>query len=445
MRSPERGLMNVVLISMDTTRADHLGCYGWHRNTSPHIDGIAEQGVVFETCFSTGIPTHPAHTTMLTGCDVMEHGVVAQGANTDLAPSIPTLAERLKAHGYWTGAADNLKRWFTRGFDCYEGYQWARDPQGGWRKGEAVAETALRVLGQAAAQERPFFVFLHFWDPHTPYLPPAPFDRMFYTGNERDLAHRSMEPVLNFPPFQYYFRQWMGSVTDIEFPKAQYDASIAYMDLCLQHVFQRLEDLGVAEETLVILTADHGEEMDEHEMWFDHHGLYDTNLHVPLIMRLPGVLPAGKRVTGQVRLMDIVPTVLELLGLAQSVDPGCFQGRSLLPALTGGLSKGAAETLFLTECTWMRKRGVRTEDWKLIVARDHPDIHGRPPVELYHLPTDPTEQHNLIDTRPEVARRLTEELESWRTRRLRETGRPDPLEEQEITLKQIGAPPAEGA
>jgi len=435
-------MTNVLLISLDTTRADHLGCYGWRRNTSPHLDRLAERGTLFEKCISTAIPTHPAHTTLFTGCDVMKHQVIAQGARTELSPEVRTLAELLRARGYWTGAADNLGRWFSRGFDRYEGYQWARDPEGGWRKGEAVTATALRVLNEAGAQERPFFLFLHYWDAHTPYLPPAPFHRMFYGGNERDPANRSMEPVLNFPPFMWYFRQWMGEVTDIQYPQAEYDASIAYMDLCLQRVFQRLEELQLTERTLVVITADHGEEMDEHGMWFDHHGLYDTNLHVPLVLHMPGTVPAGRRVPEPVRLMDVAPTVLELLGIPEVAEQEGMQGRSFVPALSGARPGGTAEKMFLTECTWMRKRGVRTTEWKLIVAREHPDIHGCPPVELYHLPTDPGEQRNLAEARPEVVAELRADLEEWLERRQRETGLPDPIEENEIAMRQIGKPPA---
>jgi arylsulfatase A-like enzyme len=353
---------------------------------------------------------------------------------------VKTLAELLRARGYWTGAADNLGRWFSRGFDVYEGYQFAPDPEGGWRKGEAVNRSALKVLNQAAAQEKPWFLFLHYWDAHTPYLPPTPYHRMFYGGDERDPRNRSMEPVLNFPPFMHYFRQWAGDVTDIEFLKAQYDAEIAYMDACLQHVFQRLDELGVTEQTLVLITADHGEELDEHEMWFDHHGLYDTNLRVPLIVRLPGVVPAGVRINGQVSLLDIAPTILEMAGVRDTPETVPLEGRSLAPAFSGGLCGGAMEQVYLTECTWMRKRGLRTAEWKLIVAREHPDIHGRPPVELYDLRRDPREQVNLAQARPEVARRLGADLESWRRRRLRKTGLPDPMETQEITLREIGNP-----
>jgi len=432
--------MNVLLLSLDTTRADHLGCYGWHRNTSPHLDRLAEQGTVFDWCISPHIPTHPAHTTMLTGCDTMQHQIIAQGAKTELSPDVKTLAELLGARGYWTGAADNLGRWFSRGFDVYEGYQFAPDPEGGSRKGEAVTRTALSVLSQAASQEKPWFVFLHYWDAHTPYLPPAPYHRMFFGGDERDPRNRSMEPILNFKPFMHYFRQWAGDVTDIEFLKAQYDAEIAYMDACLQHVFQRLDEMGVTEQTLVLITADHGEELDEHEMWFDHHGLYDTNLRVPLIARMPGTIPAGLRVGGQVRLLDIAPTILEMAGVSETAGAAPMQGRSVSPAFSGSLSGGTAEQVYLTECTWMRKRGLRTADWKLIVARDHPDIHGRPPVELYDLRHDPGEQVNLADALPEVVESLSGDLESWRLNRMNETGLPDPIETQEITLHQIGRP-----
>jgi arylsulfatase A-like enzyme len=434
--------MNILLISLDTTRADHLGCYGWRRNTSPHLDRLAEQGAVFERCLSPHIPTHPAHTTLFTGCDAMRHQIIAQGATTELSPEVRTLAELLQARGYWTGAADNLGRWFSRGFERYEGYQFTRDPEVGWRKGEAVTRTALRVLNEAAAQERPWFLFLHYWDAHTPYLPPAPYHRMFYGGDERDPLNRSMEPVLNFPPFMHYFREWMGDVTDIEFVKAQYDAEIAYMDACLQQVFQRLEELGEAERTLVIVTADHGEELDEHRMWFDHHGLYDTNLHVPLIMRLPGRIPAGVRPAGQVRLLDVAPTVLELIGAPEMAAQEQMQGTSLVSLLADPAAPGTAGRVYLTECTWMRKRGVRTPEWKLIVARDHPDLHACPPVELYDLLRDPGEQHNLAVERPEVVAELRADLDRWLETRLAETGLPDPIEAQEITLRQIGRPKA---
>jgi arylsulfatase A-like enzyme len=433
--------MNVLLISLDTTRADHLGVYGYPRATSPHLDRFAAESALFETCFSPWIPTHPAHTTMLTGQDCIRHQIIAQGGKAQLDAGIPTLAETLAGAGYHTAAADNLARWFNRGFHTYEGYSWAPDEKGAWRKGEAVTSTALRLLHQCLEQPRPFFLFVHYWDPHTPYLPPVPFDRMFYGGDERDPANRSMEGPMNFAPFMWYFRSWMAGVTDIQFPIAQYDASIAYMDLCLSHLLGALAQSGRGDETLVVITADHGEEMDEHQIWFDHHGLYDTNLHVPLIVRIPGEASArGRRVPGLVRLLDVTPTILDAVGLGEKVEALGMQGRSLLPLVRGRSRKGSCDTLYLTECTWMRKRGLRTQEWKLITALE-PDIHGKPSIELFHLPTDPGEQRNLADERAEIVAELSAKLDRWVARRKRETGNPDPLEVQEITLRQIGKPP----
>lgn len=432
---------NILLLSLDTLRADHLGCYGYPLNTSPVLDRFAETGVRFEKCFSPWIPTHPAHTSLFTGCDPNRHRITAQGAKVEPAEGVKMMAEIMKDLGYWTGAADNMRYWFERGFDRYERYQYGADEAGAWRKAETVTDALCSVLEDARGQDRPFFIFGHYWDPHTPYLPPAPYDRMFYRGkDERDPSNRSMDPVLNFPPFEYYFKQWWEGVTDIEFPKAQYDGGIAYMDSQLERLFRRLDETGLRESTLVVITSDHGEELDEHEMWFDHHGLYDTNLAVPLLMSMPGTLPAGRRATGTVRLVDILPTILELIG----ADPGLeypFQGRSFAPALSGSPEAGTGDTLFLSENTWMKKRGVRTPEWKLITALKHPDIHGRPRVELYHLPTDPGEQRNLARERKDVVKQLRRELDTWQKARQEDTGLPDPLIEQPISMRRIGERP----
>lgn len=222
--------MNLVLISLDTLRADRLRCYGHHRLTSPNIDRVASEGALFESHYSPHIPTYPGHTTMMTGRDVYAHQVTCQSQAYLPTPGVPMLAEILKTAGYYTSAADNLGKWFTRGFDVYESYTWDTSLPEGWRKAEAVNETAMRVLRSAAAQSAPFFVFLHYWDAHTPYLPPRPFHRLFYTGDETSPENRSMDRVWACEEFRDYFREWMPDVTDIEFPKAQYDAEIAYME-----------------------------------------------------------------------------------------------------------------------------------------------------------------------------------------------------------------------
>jgi arylsulfatase A-like enzyme len=425
--------VNVLMISLDTLRADHLSAYGYPRLTSPHLDRLAAQGAVFRNCLAPHIPTHPGHTTVFTGRDVFDHQIVTHGGQLDLDPGIPLLAERFQQAGYFTAAADNLGRWFSRGFDLYEGYRWDTDPKGRWPKAEAVNRAADKVFAQIAAQSKPFFCFLHYWDVHTPYLPPDPFWGMFYDGDPYDPSNHSLDAMWEFEPFRWYFHEWMPGVRDVEFPKSQYDAELAYMDTCLAHMFYMLHARGLDRDTLVVVFADHGEELDEHRMWFDHHGLYETNVHVPLIFWAPGRVPA-RTLFGPVSHYDIAPTVLEAAGLPP--DPQAA-GRSLWPVMRGGPDTGTWDALYLTECTWMRKHAWRTREWKLILAKE-PDFHHCPPVELYHLPSDPLEQRNLAEERPDVVEELRAALEAHVARRVAETGRPAPIDVQGITLRRIG-------
>ncbi len=427
--------MNILLIAIDTLRADRLSCYGHQRLTSPHIDRLAEQGVLFEWFFAPHIPTHPGFTTLFTGRDVWAHMIVSQGAKRELSEDIPTLAEILQRRGWFTAAADNLGRWFSRGFEVYEGYFWQRDPGQPWRKAEAVNETALRVLDECSKQDRPWFAFLHYWDPHTPYLPPPPFDRMFYSGDEKDPNNPSMKRVWELEAFSHYFASWMPGVTDIKFPCAQYDAEIAYCDACLAHVFTFLRERGMDRDTLIIITSDHGEELDEHDLWFDHHGLYDTNLRVPLIMVHPD-LPKGKRVSSWARHQDLAPTVLELAGLnpAEEAD---FDGVSLVPWIEGHRTDDVCEVLYCTECTWMRRWAVRTRKWHYIKAAG-PDQFGKPDRELYDLTIDPGMFKNLAEERSDIVQRMDQMLQQWIEKRTAETGNPDPVETGNITLTRVG-------
>lgn len=228
---------------------------------------------------------------------------------------------------------------------------------------------------------------------------------------------------MEFKPFCDYFASWMPvGITDAKFEVAQYDGAVAYMDNSIQQIFNAIEGLGLTENTIVVVTADHGETLDEHECWFDHHGTYDNTLHIPLIIRYPGKVPAGKRVSGYTRMMDLVPTVLDLAGLETSIR---FDGSSVLPLATGECNTHDPE-LYFTECTWMRKHGWRTPEWKLIVALE-PDFHFKPPVELYSLIEDPEELNNLADKEPDVVAFLKARMEAWIAKRESETGLPNPI------------------
>lgn len=433
-------MKNVILISLDTTRADRLSCYGHYRKTSPHLDKLAEHGVIFTDHFSPHIPTFPGHTTMMTGKDLYAHQISSQSGNPEPADGVKMIAELLKEQGYFTASADNLGRWFLRGIDHTEDYKWDTSVPRDWRKAEAVNHAAVKALKHCASQDDPFFLFLHYWDPHTPYLPPAPFDRMFYAGNELDPENDSMDELWEFENFKYYFAEWMPGVTDIEYPKAQYDACIAYMDTCLSHLFEQLDELGLMSETLLVITADHGEELDEHGCWFDHHGLYDTNLHIPLILHCPGELPAGKRVRGLTQMPDVTPTILDFLGLSEISTREGMSGKSLMPLINdlSETTRGSTDILHITENTWMKKRAVRTSTWKLIVPLEIPDLHGRSEVELYNLVDDPGELNNLAEELPEKVSELRTIMDRHGAKREAETGMPDPLPLQPIPLHRVG-------
>jgi arylsulfatase A-like enzyme len=203
---------------------------------------------------------------------------------------------------------------------------------------------------------------------------------------------------------------------------AQYDGAVAYMDASIQRILTRVDELGIAEETLVVLNGDHGETLYDHECWFDHHGMYDNTLHVPLVMRLPGKLPAGLRVPGYCLHQDLLPTIMEILGIRSGIS---FDGSSLMPLIRGRRASNRAE-FYITECTWMRKHGWRTPQWKLIVALE-PDFHFKPEVELYNLVEDPGEERNVAAREPGVAAALRERMESWIAKREAETGRDNPM------------------
>ena len=428
--------MNIVLIALDTQRADHLGCYGYPKRTSPFIDGIARRGVLYERCYAPNIPTHPSFTTMLTGKEAITHDIVNIGGGVPIAAGVRLLPEILREHGYATAAVDSMGRHFTRGFDQYRTYEWDRSDPTVLRKAETVNEVALPLIEDLSASTQPFFLFLHYWDPHTPYLPPPDYRRRFYPrdADPYDVTNHSMDEAWGWEPFKWYFHSWMPGVTDSAYVINLYDGETAYMDRHLRAIFAALAP--VQDETLVIITADHGEILDEQLGYFDHHGLYEGNVRVPLILYWPGKLRGGRRVPGFVQNLDIAPTILELAGIP---DRDGMEGLSLLPAAVG-LRDGNYDEIFFSEATWEVKRAIRSGRWKLIDSLEQ-DRHGRPMQELFDLEADPGEQHNVIDAHPGVREELQERLHIWVDRRLAETGREvDPLRTQGSCATSIGQP-----
>jgi arylsulfatase A-like enzyme len=235
-----------------------------------------------------------------------------------------------------------------------------------------------------------------------------------------------MDPIRNFEPFSGFHMSWLPpGITDRKFVDAQYEGAIAYMDACIAVILERLRGLGALDNTIVVLNGDHGETLYEHDCYYDHHGLYDPTLVVPLIIRYPKKLPAGKRVAGFNQHKDLAPTLMDLAGLKTDA---VFDGRSLMSLVRGKKASFESE-IYLTECTWMRKHGWRTPEWKLIVALE-PDFHFKPEIELYNLTEDPLENRNVAKKHPDVVAHLRSRMDAHIARREKEMGIKNPMETQ---------------
>lgn len=415
---------NILFFGVDSLRRDHMSAYGYGRLTTPHIDRLASGGSLFEHHFSPSIPTTPAYASMLTGLDCFGTDVVALRHQGGLGGHVKTLAEVLGENGYNTTCVGFTGNPSSRGFQKYLDYSgWGPDASGRSPKAENLNNVAIPELKRLAAEDQPFFLFLRHMDPHSPYLPPRPFERAFYGGNECDPSNHSLDAMNAFKPFCDYISSWIPEgCTDAQYVDAQYDGALAYMDACVQNILGTLAGLGIEEETLIVFTADHGETLNEHECYYDHHGLYECTLVVPLVLRFPGKVPEGRRLSDVTLISDIMPTVLDLVGIRSRIP---FTGRSLTPLLRDKALQRITE-FYITEATWMRKHGWRTQEWKLIHALE-PDFHFKPEVELYNLIRDPLELHNMADKEPAVVALLEARMQAWIAKREQETGRTNPM------------------
>lgn len=426
---------NILYIDIDSLRADHLGCYGYPLPTSPCIDRLAAEGVTCESLFACGIPTHPAHATLYTGLHPIAHGIVCHGGAADLSPRTPVLPELLQQAGLTTCAIDNLadsKPWFARGYEFYI------NPS--HRHRMRLMVTAEELNARAVPwlrqhRDERFFLFVHYWDPHTPYLPPARLRGLFYQGSPSAPEHTSLAAVDGQPLGDFWRRHWFDKLapglTDADYVRAMYDAEVRYVDEAVGELLDTLEDLGLAEDTLVLVSADHGESLLEHNILFEHHGLYDVTTRVPFIVRWPaGGVVGGRSDSALHDQTDVLPTLLAALGVE---PPQGIDGRDLLANLQGSSAAGREEVV-CEECTWQMKWALRTRTHKLILARE-PDLHGTPPLELFDLRADPGERCNLAEECPELAESLRARLEGWIEERMASTGQTrDPLVAQGMTL-----------
>ena len=429
---------NIVLLAIDSLRADHLSCYGYSRPTSPHIDAFARSGALCESFFPPALPTHPSFTSLYTGQHPIRHGIVSHGGAAKLASDTPVLPQVLMKAGYTTCALDNLMRerlWFGKGYEYYI------DP--GQKRILSLCVTAEDLNHRAIPwirehRDEPFFLFMHYWDPHAPYAPPPRYQSLFYDGDPYAADNHSLDAFWPTPLGRLARDTWLstpeGVITDAAYVEALYDREIRHVDDGIGELVDAIDQLGLAENTLIVVVGDHGESMTEHGIFFDHHGLYEPTLRIPFIARWPGRIGSGERLPQLLQNHDVAPTLLQAAGVPV---PRTMDGQSFWPLLTGETTTGGRDDVISLECTLQAKWCLRTREHKFILARQ-PDIYGSPLRELYDLRNDPRELHNLADEAPDVVREMEDRLEAWIAARLRKLGKTrDPLIEQGISLRGI--------
>lgn len=386
------GAPDLLLISIDSLRPDHLGCYGYGKPTSPFIDRLASEGLLFENALSTTSWTLPAHAALFTGLRDSVHGLYDNGLSLNAEHS--TLAEVLKAAGYRTAGfygGPYLHPVFGlgQGFETYVNCMSQPDLGEGARREAMLPDSRshLDVTGprtrqavadwaaSTAQDARPYFLFVHLWDVHYDYTAPEEYVRLFDEGYQGEVDGRLMSnPAIH------------GDMPkrDLERLLALYDAEIRFTDDVVRGLFEDLDGLGMLENTLVVLTADHGEEFFEHRQKGHNKSLYDEVLRVPLILHWPGKVPRGARTDLQVQLIDLMPT---LIAMTKVKALGRMQGRDLSPAVAGRAmpQRDALAELLIDGQSY---RALRSNERKVIeVQRGAPaffaDLRAHPREDLW--------------------------------------------------------------
>ncbi len=421
---PRRDI-NVVLISIDTLRADHLGCYGYGPPTSPNVDRWSREAVVFEHAFSQAPSTLPSHASIFTSMLPSHHGAL-YSVGRPLPDRATTMAELLQAQGYETAGFHGAGQ-VSDEFGMGQGFDQYVAVQGRFRN---VVEEAVKWLDQRSAA--PFFLFLHTYEVHHPYTPDPEYLELFDSGYDGELPGHIMVDDL---------RRINGDASpqleideaDLRHIVATYDAEIRSMDDGFGQFVTALAKRGLRESTLLIFTSDHGEEFNEHgRVGWHSHSLYDELLWVPLVIRFPGGVYAGRRVDDLVRLLDVAPTVLDVLALPAAPT---FEGLSVRTLFDTDTPPRVAisqqDTKYAPPVS-----SLRTLDWKLyeeiVVRRLYRD-------RLFDLRADPGEQHNVLATNLGLAWRLTARLREIEALLPAMDGRPAELSAQTIErLRALG-------
>lgn len=421
---------NVLLISVDTLRADHLASYGYERDTAPSLTALAGQGAQFERSFAHSPSTPPSHASIFTSRLPFEHGVFTY--QHGLREDELTLAEVLQGHGYATFAVVGSRRFhersgFAQGFASYQPVFELDKNERGARATDLVLEKAL------AAGSTPWFGFVHYFDPHAPYAPPEPYRTMWHPGHE-DVAHEATTRYLqDHAPIDVEVPAEV-----LEFLRGAYDGGISFADSHLQRLFDGLA--GGERPTLIVVTSDHGEEFKEHGHLGHSLYLHEELVRVPLLMAWPGVIPSGLRIDDPVHGADLFPTILELAGLPV---PDGLAGRSFAARLRGEAGPleqrfqgdGHRDVVFYqqNQANWGIAATLESGRFKLVKERTHSDY------QLYRLDDDPDADRDVASEFPaerDSLIALAERLGVWSA-----SGRADELElepELEAEIRAMG-------
>ncbi len=397
--------LNVLLITIDTLRPDHMGVYGYDRDTTPRIDGLARRGVVFDEAYTYWPKTRGSFVAIMTGRLAAQSGY--RKSHPLLLDFNPTLASVLKQAGYDTVATvDNpnvaASLGYAKGFDRYRETWEDKALATETDRARAITEDGVRFL-EAARPDRPFLLWLHYVNPHTPYTPPPPFDTAFLGGEGPEGP--PLEPVDGF--FGGVHRPWEVPGRPLGYYVAQYDGEIAANDAEVGRLLDALEGSAVGERTLVVLTSDHGESLGEHDYFFDHGAnLYDPGMRIPLVMAGPG-LEAGRRTGVLATTLDLVPTILDAVKV--SYPPG-LSGKSLLPVAAGEGGPDRERLFGQNDRNHLGSWGERLK----IVATPTEDDEAR--YALYDREVDPGETQDVGGRMPRELAIEREKLDQFRTR-----------------------------
>jgi arylsulfatase A-like enzyme len=391
---------NLIIVLVDTLRADHVGYHGYARDTSPAIDALAASSIRFMNHYSHSSRTGPAVASIFTGLHPRSHGVVNPLSHFDakgtLGDEQTTLAEILSENGYHcAGYVTNFnvspRFGFAQGFDSYESIK--PDAAAGFGRAEDVNAAAIETLREG---DEPFFIYLHYMDPHSPYAAPPRYRFRYVDRNydgEINGRHIQLDGIIS------------GKVdvdgADRTHLAALYDQEIRYFDDEFDKLLGFLERQGLRDNTIIVFVADHGEELFDHGSVLHGYTLYEEQLRVPLFIHDPRA-DASRTVDAVTRHVDILPTLLELMNVSY---PGALQGESLVPLVRGGETELPAAPVFaqasLRAVKTIQKRSFMVDGWKLIET-----LIPAPGEELYHVADDPVETRDLLVEDSEVASRL---------------------------------------